>query len=175
MSISPVDSSFYDIPGMPSSEKEKGLMYTDGDSFVSEPATDEGDGEPAPTPTTDQQMTEFIKETVIPTVKQTNPAYPTVFDPMNFALTLLAPLEKATNKDVLIEGMTNLVSDARDANGNKLFNTRDKARDFLRTLAYPKTRDHYKVPKSLYRAMNHIDPVKLSPLMKRTLKSMSRF
>lgn len=141
--------------------------------FKDEPASDEGDGEELP-PQIDQQMADFINEEN-KKVKMSNPTYPTILDPMNFALTLLAPLEKASNKDILIEGMTNLVSDARDAHGNKLFNTRDKARDFLRTLAYPKTRDHYKVPKSLYRAMNHIDPVKLSPLMKRTLKSMSRF
>ena len=79
--------------------------------------------------------------------------------------------EAFVNNDPLLKAMTT----ATDSYGRPIFSTRDKAREFLRLIAYPNRQTHYTVPKSLYRAINQMQPMKFSPLMKRELQSMSKY
>lgn len=79
--------------------------------------------------------------------------------------------EVLVNNEPLVKAMTM----ATDTYGRPIFSTREKARDFLRLIAYPNRQTHYTVPKSLYRAINQMQPMKFSPLMKRELQSMSKY
>ena len=98
-----------------------------------------------------------------------NPNYPLV-DPMSFMFSCLKALEMSPVKDPLIEMLGNSLSNVSDSQGNKLFKDSRKLKDFLRVLAYPNLSASYQIPHSFQRALKGIRPVKLSPLMKRTLK-----
>jgi len=118
----------------------------------------------------DEQLPALIADARAEVIKAIDPS-----DVTKAAMAAVSVFDKVENKDAVVEGLTNIFGDMRDEFGNKIFNSRDKARSFLRLLAYPNTRNTYNVPKSFFRSFSKIQSTKLSPLMKRTLKSLSRF
>lgn len=118
----------------------------------------------------DEQLPALIADARAEVIKAIDPS-----DVTKAAMAAVSVFDKVENKDAMVEGLTNIFTDMRDEFGNKIFNSRDKARSFLRLLAYPNTRNTYNVPKSFFRSFSKIQSTKFSPLMKRTLKSLSRF
>lgn len=118
----------------------------------------------------DEQLPALIADARAEVIKAIDPS-----DVTKAAMAAVSVFDKVENKDAVVEGLTNIFADMRDEFGNKIFNSRDKARSFLRLLAYPNTRNTYNVPKSFFRSFSKIQSTKFSPLMKRTLKSLSRF
>lgn len=117
-----------------------------------------------------EQLPALISEARAEVIKSIDPS-----DVTKAAMAAVSVFDKVENKDAVVEGLTNIFADMRDEFGNKIFNSRDKARSFLRLLAYPNTRNMYNVPKSFFRAFSKTQASKLSPLMKRTVKSLNRF
>lgn len=145
------------------------------DSFISSGAPDENPIIPATNLDEGAQAVAEILPQIKSEVVQNNQSFPMV-EPNLFMFSLLDVLNKVeNNKDAIIDGMTDMVANATDGNGEKLFNSREKAKEFLRLLAYPNTRGNYPIPKSLYRSLNKVQAFKLTPLMKRQLNAMNRF